>query len=83
MTKEELGWLHRLEARMEIEGPEAGERILKRLASFDRFLEGHHQMVTKARERCREFHVAARPDRDRLRPRREQNPLLGQATNGR
>lgn len=60
MTKEELGWLHRLEARMEIEGLEVGQRVLKRLAESNRFLKGHQQMVTRSLERYQELSGAER-----------------------
>ena len=47
MTMEELRWLHRIEARIEIEGLDAGQRIIKGLARFNRFTEGHQQMVAR------------------------------------
>ena len=60
MTNEELRWLHRIEARIEIEGLQAGRRILRRLARFSRFIEEHQQMLARARQRFQELSVAER-----------------------
>jgi hypothetical protein len=60
MTNEELSWLHRIEARMEIEGLESGRRMLSRLNRSNRFINQHQQMMEKARQRYLEFNAIER-----------------------